>query len=438
MRSRVRRPRRHHPAPRRAACPGPAIRAGYAAATGDGRDRGCTTPRSSSATPAALAELIFQDLWKVNADEPAARRPPRQRLRLEARRKVEGGDGRSGRLRALVATASLDLGVDWGDVDCVIQMGAPKGSSRCCSASAAANHRLDEPSEAIARAGQPLRISRGPRRPRRGGGGRARPPTSSAPARSTCSPSTSWRCACAAPFDQARPARRNPLRLALFRARPTRRSTASPPLRAATAATALKAYDPFKRLTQGPRWPCGASASPGSLTQHRLNAGIIVEATMLSVRFEQRPAVCGKRRGGLRRDSSPPRDTFFLRRPQPARCRADRHRSPDRGARDTRASPRAYPTYGGSAHAAVDQPRRPASAASWPSPAQWRRFPARRARLAGGAAGERSALPRPGQLLVETFPREGRHYMVAYSFEGLERAPVARACSSPAAWRRWG
>ncbi len=30
----------------------------------------------------------------------------------------------------------------------------------------------------------------------------------------------------------------------------------------------------------------------------------------------------------------------------------------------------------------------------------------------------RSVLPRPGQLLVETFPREGRHYMVAYSFEG--------------------
>ena len=30
----------------------------------------------------------------------------------------------------------------------------------------------------------------------------------------------------------------------------------------------------------------------------------------------------------------------------------------------------------------------------------------------------RSALPQPGQLLVETFPHEGRHYMVCYSFEG--------------------
>ena len=31
---------------------------------------------------------------------------------------------------------------------------------------------------------------------------------------------------------------------------------------------------------------------------------------------------------------------------------------------------------------------------------------------------ERSVLPEPHQLLVETFPHEGVHYMVAYSFEG--------------------
>ena len=31
---------------------------------------------------------------------------------------------------------------------------------------------------------------------------------------------------------------------------------------------------------------------------------------------------------------------------------------------------------------------------------------------------ERSVLPEPHQLLVETFPHEGQHYMVAYSFEG--------------------
>src|SRR3546814_18097867 len=52
-------------------------------------------------------------------------------------------------LRALVATASLDLGLDWGDVDCVIQMGAPKGSSRLLQRIGRANHRLDEASRAL-------------------------------------------------------------------------------------------------------------------------------------------------------------------------------------------------------------------------------------------------------------------------------------------------
>ncbi|MEA9980161.1 helicase-related protein, partial [Pseudomonas sp. RTS4] len=67
---------------------------------------------------------------------------------LEARRKVEGAMA-DGKLRGLVATASLDLGVDWGDVDCVIQMGAPKGSSRLLQRIGRSNHRMDEASEAV-------------------------------------------------------------------------------------------------------------------------------------------------------------------------------------------------------------------------------------------------------------------------------------------------
>ena len=55
----------------------------------------------------------------------------------------------TGKLRAVVCTSSLDLGVDWGDVDLVINVGAPKGCSRLLQRIGRSNHRLDEPSEAV-------------------------------------------------------------------------------------------------------------------------------------------------------------------------------------------------------------------------------------------------------------------------------------------------
>ncbi|HET9352834.1 MAG TPA: DEAD/DEAH box helicase, partial [Sphingomicrobium sp.] len=92
----------------------------------------------------SLAELIFQDLWTVN-DEALPIGIHHGSLAVEARRKIEQAMA-DGKVRALVATASLDLGIDWGDIDLVIQMGAPKGSSRLLQRIGRANHRLDEPS----------------------------------------------------------------------------------------------------------------------------------------------------------------------------------------------------------------------------------------------------------------------------------------------------
>src|SRR5271165_283324 len=95
----------------------------------------------------AQAELMFQALWKLNdATLPIALH--HGSLEVEQRRRVEAAMA-GGRLRAVVATSSLDLGIDWGGVDQVIQVGAPKGVSRLLQRVGRANHRMDEASTAV-------------------------------------------------------------------------------------------------------------------------------------------------------------------------------------------------------------------------------------------------------------------------------------------------
>ena len=94
----------------------------------------------------AQAELFFQALWAVNdANLPIALH--HGSLAREQRRKVEAAMA-AGELRAVVATGSLDLGLDWGDVDLVIQIGAPKNVKRLVQRIGRANHRYDAPSRA--------------------------------------------------------------------------------------------------------------------------------------------------------------------------------------------------------------------------------------------------------------------------------------------------
>jgi ATP-dependent Lhr-like helicase len=95
----------------------------------------------------AQAELAFQALWRLNDDNlPIGLH--HGSLAVDQRRRIEKAMA-EGRLRAVVATSSLDLGVDWAAVDLVIQLGAPKGVSRLVQRIGRANHRLDVPSRAI-------------------------------------------------------------------------------------------------------------------------------------------------------------------------------------------------------------------------------------------------------------------------------------------------
>ncbi len=92
------------------------------------------------------AEYTFQELWKLN-DDGLAIALHHGSLDVTQRRRVEEAMA-AGRLKAVVCTATLDLGIDWGDVDLVVNVGAPKGASRIMQRIGRSNHRMDEPSQA--------------------------------------------------------------------------------------------------------------------------------------------------------------------------------------------------------------------------------------------------------------------------------------------------
>ena len=351
----------------------------------------------------ALAELIFQDLWKAN-DAQLPIGIHHGSLDIEARRKVEAAMA-GGKLRGLVATASLDLGVDWGDVDCVIQMGAPKGSSRLLQRIGRANHRLDEASEALLVPGNRFEYleARAALDAVQEGALDAdifRPGALDVLAQHILA------CACAAPFDEAA------MLMELNASLPYSALDAATFRRVldfiATGGYALRAYDRFRRLVEADGvWRV---AHPRFIQQHRMNAGIIVEAAMLTVRFRNGRRL-GKVEEGFAATLSP-RDTFFF---SGMAVEVEKIDGEDLIVRATSRSAR-IPSYGGA--------RMPLSTnladrvrTFLDDRAEWPRFPLD-VREWLEMQERRSRLPAPGQLLVETFPREGRHYMVAYAFEG--------------------
>ncbi len=352
----------------------------------------------------SLAELIFQDLWKANEMQlPIGIH--HGSLEKEARRKVEAAMA-GGRLRALVATASLDLGVDWGDVDCVIQMGAPKGSSRLLQRIGRSNHRLDEPSEAIVVPGNRFEYLEARAALDAVEAGELDTDVFRMGALDVLAQHV-MACACAAPFDQA--ALLDEIRSSLPYSALTDELFNKVLGFIRDGGYSLRAYDRFKRLTQDADGLWRVS-HPKFVAQHRLNAGIIVEATMLKVRFRNGRAL-GKVEEAFASTLSHG-DTFFF---AGMSLEVEKIDTEDLIVRAT-ARPARIPTYGGS--------RMPLSTnladrvrGFLDTPAEWARFPDD-VREWLEIQARRSALPHPDQLLVETFPREGRNYMVAYSFEG--------------------
>ena len=352
----------------------------------------------------SLAELIFQDLWAVN-EEHLPIGVHHGSLSIEARRKVEAAMA-AGRLRALVATASLDLGVDWGDVDLVIQMGAPKGSSRLLQRIGRANHRLDEPSEAVLVPGNRFEYLEARAALDAVEGGELDPDIFRSGSLDVLAQHI-MACACAAPFLETDMLAE--VRSALPYSALTEELFGHVLGFIESGGYALRAYDKFKRLTREANGTWRVS-HPRFIQQHRMNAGIIVEATMLTVRFKNGRGL-GKVEEAFAATLAP-KDTFFF---AGLSLEVERIDGEDLIVRAT-SRPARIPTYGGS--------RMPLSTnladrvrTFLATPSEWARFPDD-VREWLEVQTKRSVLPEPGQLLVETFPREGRHYLVAYSFEG--------------------
>lgn len=351
-----------------------------------------------------LAELIFQDLWKANSMQlPIGIH--HGSLGLEARRKVEAAMA-MGKLRGLVCTASLDMGIDWGDVDCVIQMGAPKGASRLLQRIGRANHRLDEPSEAIVVPGNRFEYLEARAALDAIADGELDADIFREGSLDVLAQHI-MACACAAPFHA------EDLLTEVRAALPYSALTAEMFDRVlhfiSDGGYALKAYDKFKRLVRDADGSWRVS-HPKFIAQHRLNAGIIVEATMLNVRFKNGRTL-GRVEEGFGATLSP-RDTFFF---AGMSLEVERVDTEDILVRAT-ARPARIPSYNGARMPlTTNLARRVRGFLAEPS--AWHRFPDDvREWLEVQAL--RSQLPRPGQMLVETFPHEGRHHLVAYSFEG--------------------
>ena len=359
------------------------------------------------------AERTFQELWRLNEQNwPIALH--HGSLSPEQRRKVEAAMAK-GALRAVVCTSTLDLGIDWGAVDKVICIGAPKGAARLVQRIGRANHRLDEPSAALlvpANRFEVLECNAARDAVLAGelDGERLKVGSLDVLAQHVLG------MAVAAPFDAA--ALYEEVRAAAPYAALTRADFDSVVDFVATGGYALKSYDRYARLRKTTDGKLRL-AHPRLAQTYRLNAGVIVEDPMVEVRLQSRgrPAGGGGRRLGQLEEYFIEQlsvgGTFVfagdvLRFEGLREDAAYVTRSSDKEAEIPSYNGGKFPLSTFLAQRVREMISAPERWSNLPEPVQeWLKIQERR-----------SVIPKSGQLLVEHFPRGNRHYMVCYPFEG--------------------
>ena len=367
------------------------------------------------------AEFLFQELWRANEDSlPIALH--HGSLSPEQRRKVEAAMT-AGTLRGIVCTSTLDLGIDWGDVDMVVNMGAPKGASRLLQRIGRANHRLNDPSRALlvpanrfevleceaARAAAVAGVHDGMKEKKGSLDVLAQ---------------HIFGMACSAPFDTDQLYRE--VTSAAPYAGLSRKHFDQVIDFVSHGGYALRTYDRYRKLR--PVDPNGNDhrlrlAHPRLAQQYRMNVGTIVEAPMLNVRLVRRRPTGGAALGASGRRLGQIEEHFIEQLVQGDTflfagkvLRFEGLVETEAIATSTKDDNPAIPSYYGgkfplSTYLASQVRHMLANPQDWhrlpEQVSEWLRIQQRR-----------SVLPKENGLLVESFPRGDRFYMVCYPFEG--------------------
>ena len=355
----------------------------------------------------AQAEIFFHNLWLAN-DEGLPIGIHHGSLDRTQRQRVEAAMVR-GELRAIVCTGTLDLGIDWGDVDLIIQIGAPKNVKRLVQRIGRANHRYNAPSKALlvpANRFEVVECVAALEAVREGAlDGEPRGP---GPRDVLCQQILIT--ACSGPFDA------DELFAEVITAGPysslTRSQFDACLDFCATGGYALAAYDRWKRLLRRPDglWQL---RDPRTAANIRMNIGTIQDTDTLQVRLRRSRGnkPLGEIEEGFAATLTPG-DTFLIGG-QIVKYEGLREMTVE-VSRDARKKPR-IATFMGTKFATSTQLSDRILALFGQS--SWPQLPGHTAEWLA-LQREVSRLPERGRLLVESFPFDGRAHTCLYGFAG--------------------
>lgn len=352
----------------------------------------------------AQAELLYRSLADASAGAfPLALH--HGSLAREERQRTEAAMA-EGAYRAIIATSSLDLGIDWGAVDLVVQVGAPKNVARLVQRIGRSNHSLARASRAVLVPANRMEMVEAAAALEAAAAGELDNRFQRAGALDVLAQHVVSACcgAPASPDDLFQEARQAGPYAALAREDFDRVLAF-----AATGGYALRGYEQFRKLAEDAQGRL-VPASPRVARQQRLNVGTIVGDPLLKVRLGGRRSL-GEIEERFLQGLKPGQTFLFGGRV----LRLVRIRNEEAVVAAGGGAPQ-IPSYAGGRMAL--SPALSRRVRAWiADPGRWAALPDE-AREWLEWQRRRAVLPGPDELLVESFPRAERRVFTAYPFAG--------------------